>query len=78
MNPEATHSPAAPTSDDLLAQEAIKQSVRQAYRGVVGTASTVARRLYDPDQLALLPPGAKPPSGALAVSPGPGAHVEHA
>ena len=58
MNPEATHSPAAPTSDDLLAQEAIKQSVRQAYRGVVGTASTVARRLYDPDQLALLPPGA--------------------
>ncbi|HLJ04352.1 MAG TPA: galactokinase [Solirubrobacteraceae bacterium] len=28
--------------------------------------------------LALLPPGAKPPSGALAVSPGPGAHVEHA
>ena len=58
MNPEAAHSPAAPTSDDLLAQEAIKQSVRQAYRGVIGKASTAAQRLYDPDQLALLPPGA--------------------
>lgn len=58
MNSEIAHSPAAPTSDDLLAQEAIKRSVRQAYRDVVGRASAVAQRLYDPDQLALLPPGA--------------------
>lgn len=58
MNPEVAHSPAAPTSDDLLAQEAIKQSVREAYRNVIGTTSAVARRLYDPEQLALLPPGA--------------------
>jgi len=77
MNPEATHSPAAPTSDDLLAQDAIKQSVRQAYQGVVGKSSTVAQRLYDPDQLALLPPGAIAqalgvgnPIRAAALAPG--------
>lgn len=47
--------PVALTSDDLLGQEAIKESVRQAYRAVIGTKSTVAERLYDPGQLALLP-----------------------
>lgn len=52
------HHPVAPTSDDLLGQEQIKESVRQAYRAVIGTKSTVAGRLYDPEQLALLPPGA--------------------
>jgi len=50
--------PVAPTSDDLLGQEAIKASVREAYRAVIGTTSTVAERLYDPGQLALLPRGA--------------------
>jgi arsenite methyltransferase len=77
MSPEATHSPAAPASDDLLAQEAIKRSVRQAYRGVVGRASAVARRLYDPDQLAPLPSGAIAqalgvgnPIRAAALAPG--------
>lgn len=52
------HHPVAPTSDDLLGQEQIKESVRQAYRAVIGTKSTVAERLYDPAQLALLPSGA--------------------
>lgn len=57
MSDHSTH-PIAPTSDDLLGQEAIKESVRQAYRAVIGTKSTVAERLYDPEQLALLPRGA--------------------
>ncbi|MDR7542964.1 MAG: methyltransferase domain-containing protein [Armatimonadota bacterium] len=33
-------------------------SVREAYRAVIGARSTVAERLYDPEQLALLPRGA--------------------
>lgn len=52
------HHPVAPTSDDLLGQDAIRESVRQAYRAVIGATSTVAGRLYDPEQLALLPRGA--------------------
>jgi SAM-dependent methyltransferase len=57
MSDPSPHS-VAPTSDDLLGQQAIKESVRQAYRAVIGTKSTVAARLYDPDQLALAPRGA--------------------
>jgi SAM-dependent methyltransferase len=48
----------APVSEDLLGQTAVKESVRRAYREVVGKASRVAARLYDPDELALLPAGA--------------------
>jgi SAM-dependent methyltransferase len=48
----------ATAGEDLLGQEAIKDSVRQAYRAVIGTRTSVAHRLYDPEQLALLPPGA--------------------
>ncbi len=58
MKPQTAHSPVAPISDDLLGQEAIKESVRRAYLEVVGKTSTAAERLYDPEQLALLPPGA--------------------
>lgn len=50
--------PATPSNDDLLGQAAIKEVVRQAYREAVGKASRVAERLYDPEQLAVLPPGA--------------------
>lgn len=57
MSDRRTH-PAAPTTDDLLGQEAIKASVRDAYRAVIGVRSSVAERLYDPGQLALLPRGA--------------------
>ncbi len=57
MSDHAAH-PVTPTSDDLLGQEAIKESVRQAYRAVIGTKSTVAGRLYGPEQLAMLPHGA--------------------
>ncbi len=56
MSAEAVH-PIAPTSGDLLGQEAIKDLVRQAYRRVIGEASTAAGRLYDPEQIALLSPG---------------------
>lgn len=48
----------APPGEDLLGQATIKAQVAQAYREVVGKASTVAQRLYHPDQLAWLPPGA--------------------
>lgn len=50
--------PVAPTSEDLLGQESIKASVSKAYRAVIGAKSPVAERLYDPEQLALLPRGA--------------------
>lgn len=50
--------PATPTGDDLMGQAGIKAVVREAYRGVVGKASGIAERLYDPEQLRLLPPGA--------------------
>lgn len=53
--------PAHPTArrdDDLLGQAAIKDSVRQAYRAVVGTATGIAPRLYSTEELAGLPPGA--------------------
>ena len=77
MNPEATHSPAAPTSDDLLAQEAIKETVRQAYRDVVGKSSGAAQRLYDAGQLSALPQaaieqalGVGNPIPAAALKPG--------
>ncbi len=57
-HPQASHLPVAPTSDDLLGQQAITEAVRNAYREVVGKGSTAAARLYDPEQLTLLPRGA--------------------
>jgi len=52
-----TH-PHTPRGDDLIGQAAIKELVREAYRLVVGKTSTIAERLYEPDQLAGLPAGA--------------------
>lgn len=76
MKADPVHSP-APVSDDLLGQEAIRQTVRQAYRDVIGKACGVASRLYDPDQLAMAPSGAVAqalgvgnPIGAAALKPG--------
>lgn len=59
MTADAVH-PTAPTSGDLLGQEAIKDLVRRAYREIIGkpTAVEAVHRLYDPEQLAHLPPGA--------------------
>lgn len=50
-----TH-PVAPTSDDLLAQETLRESVRERYRAVIGRPTEVASTLYAPDELAALPP----------------------
>jgi SAM-dependent methyltransferase len=58
MSAEHQPHPVAPRGDDLLAQSAIRDVVRSAYRAVVGAATSVAARLYDPVQLALLPQGA--------------------
>lgn len=57
MRPAAVHEH-APRGDDLLGQAGVKAAVREAYRRVVGRASTIAGRLYDPEQLAALPAGA--------------------
>ena len=59
MTAEVVH-PTAPRGGDLLGQEAIKDLVRQAYRDIIGkpTALDVVHRLYDPGQLAVLPPSA--------------------
>jgi arsenite methyltransferase len=50
--------PVAPVSDDLLAQDAVRESVRDRYRGVLGQATEVAAELYSKDELALVPEGA--------------------
>lgn len=57
MNQAGPHA-RAPAGEDLMGQAAIKEVVRDAYRAVIGKASTVAQRLYAPEQLALLPAGA--------------------
>ena len=50
--------PVAPVSDDLLGQDAVRDSVRDRYRGVLGQATEVAGELYSRDELALVPDGA--------------------
>jgi arsenite methyltransferase len=52
-----TH-PNAPVSDDLLAQDAVRASVRERYRGILGQATEVAAELYSGDELDLVPAGA--------------------
>ena len=59
-----TH-PNAPVSDDLLAQDAVRDSVREKYRGVLGQATEVATELYSSDELAVVPAGAA--TAALGV-----------
>jgi len=50
--------PIAPVSDDLLAQDAVRDSVRDRYRGVLGQATEIAGDLYSGDELAMIPAGA--------------------
>jgi SAM-dependent methyltransferase len=57
VNPTAVHQH-APGGEDLIGQAAVKALVCRAYLQVVGQASTIAARLYDPEQLAALPSGA--------------------
>jgi len=47
--------PLAPTSEDLIGAEALKDSVRERYRGVIGRTSLVAEELYAPEELASVP-----------------------
>ncbi|HEV8670859.1 MAG TPA: methyltransferase domain-containing protein [Candidatus Limnocylindria bacterium] len=48
----------APASEDLLGQDAVRDSVREKYRGVLGQATEVAGELYSTHELALVPEGA--------------------
>ena len=57
--------PIAPVSEDLLAQDAVRESVRERYRGVLGQATDVAGELYSRDELAMVPEGAA--AAALGV-----------
>lgn len=47
--------PNAPVSEDLLAQDAVRDSVRERYRGVLGQSTEVAVELYSHDELAMVP-----------------------
>ena len=64
--------PIAPVSEDLLAQDAVRDSVRERYRGVLGQATEVAGELYSRDDLAIVP------AGAIAASLGVGNPVRWA
>jgi len=57
--------PHPPAADDLLAQDAVRDSVRERYRGVIGRATAVADELYSSDELSLIPKGAT--AAALGV-----------
>ncbi|MDQ7829002.1 MAG: methyltransferase domain-containing protein [Armatimonadota bacterium] len=59
-------------SGDLLGQDAIKASVRAAYREIIGQETGAAAALYDPEQLAALP------AGAVAQALGVGNPIRHA
>lgn len=50
--------PTVRTDDDLLGQAAIKETVRQAYLGVVGAPTGIAPLLYSAEERAMLPAGA--------------------
>jgi arsenite methyltransferase len=47
--------PNAPVSEDLLAQDAVRDSVRERYRGVLGQSTEVAVELYSDEELAMIP-----------------------
>lgn len=66
-----TH-PNAPVSDDLLAQDAVRDSVRDRYRGVIGRATDVAGDLYSAEELSLVP------AAAVAAALGVGNPIRHA
>jgi SAM-dependent methyltransferase len=60
-----TEHPVAPTTPDLLNQDAVRDLVADRYRGIVGRATSVAPTLYTPSELAGLPENAI--AGALGV-----------
>ncbi len=60
-----TTAPVAPAGDDLLAQDTLRESVRERYRAVIGTPTEVASQLYSPDEV-----GIDTLIAARAVAPG--------
>ena len=46
---------AEPVPTDLLAQDAVRESVRERYQDVIGQETEVARELYSAEELALAP-----------------------
>ncbi len=64
--------PHAPASDDLLSQDAVRDTVRDRYRAVIGRATTVADELYSSAELSLVP------SGAAEAALGVGNPIRHA
>ena len=46
---------AGPVSTDLLGQDAVRESVRERYQGVIGQETEIARDLYSAEELALAP-----------------------
>jgi SAM-dependent methyltransferase len=60
-----TKHPVAPTTADLLNQDAVHDLVADRYRGIIGQATTIAPTLYTPTELAGLPGSAV--AGALGV-----------
>ncbi len=64
--------PNAPRSDDLLSQDAVRDSVRDRYRGVIGRVTSVAEELYSDDERALVP------GAAIEAALGVGNPIRHA
>ncbi|MGH2500406.1 MAG: methyltransferase domain-containing protein [Candidatus Limnocylindria bacterium] len=60
-----TANPIAPIGDDLIAQDTLRESVRERYRAVIGKPTEVASDLYSADEIAGLP--AKLVASALGV-----------
>ena len=60
-----TKHPVAPTTPDLLNQDAVHDLVADRYRGIIGRATTIAPTLYTASELAGLPDSAV--AGALGV-----------
>lgn len=50
-----TAHPVAPAGDDLLAQETLRDQVRERYRAVIGKPTEVAAQLYAPEEIEGLP-----------------------
>jgi arsenite methyltransferase len=71
-HPAALGHPVAAGGEDLLGQEALAESVRERYRGVIGRETEVAAYLYSPEELAAIP------HGAVAASLGVGHPVRQA
>jgi SAM-dependent methyltransferase len=53
-----TESHVGPASTDLLAQDAVRDTVRERYRGVIGRETDLAHDLYTAEELALAPAAA--------------------